>query len=70
MLSLFSGGGDVFLNLKNVERASLACVQILVAGKQRAEKENIEFVLDASEAFAEIVKDLGLDQILNTERAS
>ncbi len=68
ILTLLSKGGDVFLDLKNVERASLACIQILVAGKQRADAANIEFRLEVSEAFCSIVKDLGLEQILNTER--
>ena len=70
ILSLFSSGGDIFLDLKNVERASLACVQVLTAGKQRADKDNIEFRLDPSDAFKGIAKDLGLDQILGTEGTS
>lgn len=70
ILALLSKGGDIFLDLKNVERASLACVQILVAGKQRAKTENIEFRVEASEAFDSIIKNLGLEQILTTEGTS
>lgn len=68
--SLFSGSKAIVLDFRNVERASLACIQIVVAAHQKAQKEKLQFVIEASEKFTTILKQLGLDFILHDERTS
>lgn len=66
----FSSGSAVFINLKNVERTSLSCVQVLVAASKKASRENLGFVIAASDALAIVFRDLGLEQILLAEGES
>lgn len=67
---LFSGAKSVAIDLTNVERASLACMQVLVAAHDKAKREDIQLVIDASESFTIMLQKLGLDYILNKERIS
>ncbi len=68
--SLFTDSKAIVLDFKNVERASLACIQIIVAAHQKAEKEGLQFIIEASDRFGAILTQLGLGFILNDERTS
>lgn len=64
---LFVPGNPILIDLKNVERASLSCVQILVAAARKAEKDGIKFVIEPSDAMSKILNDLGLENITAME---
>ena len=68
VVALFDGAKSVVIDLKNVERASLSCIQILVAAKRKADKDGVQIAIHASEALEAMLEDLGLSQILESER--
>jgi anti-anti-sigma regulatory factor len=65
LLDYYSGLKTPVLSLENVERASLSCVQILIALKIKADKEGVQLSIECSESLLEILQDLGLEDILH-----
>ena len=66
----FKGGSSVFLDLQNVERASLACIQILIAARNKARKEDVAFSVNLSEPLKNILKDMGLTDFFEMQQTS
>lgn len=65
LLEYYSGSKSIVLSLENTERASLSCVQLQLALKVKADKEGIQLKVDSSGLLSEILKDLGLEDILH-----
>ena len=63
---LFAKGGAISFDLRNVERSSLACVQIIVAAYKEAARRDISLEIKSSDALKQMYKDLGLNEILNS----
>ena len=59
--NLFVENDSICLDLKNIERASLSCIQVLIAAEHKAEKENVKFVIEPSDTLKKILNDLGLE---------
>lgn len=68
ILAIVSKPDAITLNFENVERASLACIQVLIAAKNKAEKDSLDFKITLSPALEKIMQDLGLHHIFTTER--
>lgn len=69
VLKLFEGGGSVVIDLSDVDRASFASIQILLAAYRKAQKEGLKIVFQLSDTLSANLKDLGLEEICNNERA-
>ena len=57
-------GEEIRLDFGDVQRASLACIQVLLAARAQAEKNQIGFVVEASDQFKNILQHLGLQEEL------
>ncbi len=57
----------ITLPMQNVQRASAASVQVLLAAKQKADNEHIPFALETSDAFNAILEDLGVAHLFTTK---
>lgn len=64
---LFSGNEYITIDLRNTERASAACMQILVAAHKKAQKDGLQLIIDPSNSMKEIIEDLGLSTILSSK---
>ena len=65
LIEYYTGSKSIVLSLENTERASLSCVQLLLALKVKADKEDVQLKVDSSESLSEILKGLGLEDILH-----
>ena len=61
---LFHDAKSVAIDLRESNRASLACIQLLIAAKNKAKKDNIPIVIQTSDALSTIITELGLEEIL------
>jgi len=67
---MLDSGESIYLDLENVERASLACIQILFAACKKAEKNKTGLLIKSSQTLHEMLCDLGLESSIQTERVS
>lgn len=62
------GSSDSFaLDLSHVQRASLSCLQVLVAAKRSAKANTFDFTVSLSDSLQQAMKDLGLDSFFTAE---
>lgn len=66
--ALCDNSGSIALDLQHVERASLACIQIILAAKKAADKDNKTMLIQPSESLMSIIKDMGLETEFKLER--
>ncbi len=57
-------GGGIAVDMRSVERMSLACVQILIAAVIKARKTDRTVKIDSSETVHAIFEDLGVCEVL------
>lgn len=69
VLKLFEGGGAVVIDLSDVDRASFASIQILLAAYRKAQMEGLKIVFHLSDTLSANLTDLGFEEIVNNERA-
>lgn len=62
--SFFDGDKPVVLDLQNVRRASLACIQIILAAHSKAKRDGVQLVIESSESFTLILSAVGCGYIL------
>lgn len=60
-------GKEIKADLGQVERASLACLQVLIAARKKAREDGFDIHFILSEALGRVLEDLGLTEFFGEE---